>query len=258
MSHDRKSLLRRSSVSLLAKHVVLSIVFLTVTFSLGFLVHDEEVAGSLQLVKPRGPAMMRVNPAVLGPRSRSHTESVATGDILLDESETALEKFGLVTDVSDFSRGLDARVVDRIESKGVDFSKVLPASLAPVADGSDVAAQIFDHTVSNFFKQEYIRNTSLGRAARTVEETMKAEVDLGGGEDPNSTQHNLKFQMKATQSKASMEYRGFTNADLSYSVTSRSTDLEIYEPIGGSSRIVYHHSARPDEQRDVLSIRLNF
>lgn len=258
MAHERKNTSKRSSVSLLAKHVVLSIVFLSVTLSLGFFVHDEEVASSLQLVKPRDPAMMRVNPAVLGPRSRSHAESVATGHLLLEENETALEKFGLVTDASDFSRGLDARAVDRIESKGVDFSKILPASLAPVTDGGDVAAQILDHSVSNFFKQEHIRNTSFGRAAKTVEETMKAEVDLGGGEEPDSTQHNLKFQMKATQTKASMEYRGFTNADLSYSVTNRSTDLEIYEPIGESSRLVYHHSARPDEKRDVLSIRLNF
>jgi len=242
---------------LLAKHLLLATAFLVVTFSLGFFLHDEEVASSWRLVKPRDPAMMRVNPAIFGPKARSHAENVATGDVLLKEGEQALEKFSLVTDASDFSRGLDARSVNPVQSRGIDYSKILPASLSPVANGEDVAAQIFDHSVSNFFNQEHIRNTSIGRAAKSVEETMKAEVALGGDE-PESTQHNLKFQMKATQTKASMEYRGITNAELSYSVTSRSTDLEIFEPLGENSRLVYHHSTRPDEKRDVLSLRLNF
>lgn len=242
---------------LLAKHLLLATSFLVVTFSLGFFIHDEEVASSWRLVKPRTPAMMRVNPAVFGPKARSNAEKIASGDVLLGVDERALEKFSLVTDASDFSRGVDARSVNPVESRGIDYSKILPASLSPVANGEDVAAQIFDHSVSSFFNQDHIRNTSIGRAAKSVEETMKAEVALGGDE-PDSTQHNLKFQMKATQTKASMEYRGITNAELSYSVASRSTDLEIFEPLGENSRLVYHHSARPDEKRDVLSLRLNF
>ncbi len=86
---------------------------------------------------------------------------------------------------------------------------------------------------------------------------MKAEVELGGSE-PESIQHNIKFQMKATQTRASMEYRGLTNADLSYSVAGRSTDLEIFEPISADSKLVYSHSNRPDEKRDMLSLRLNW
>ncbi len=242
---------------LFAKHLLLATSFLVVTFSLGFFMHDEEVASSWRLVKPRDPAMMRVNPAIVGPKARSHMEHVATGHTLLEDGEIAIEKFSLVTSASDFSRGVDARSVNPVEAKGIDYSKILPASLSPVSNGEDVAAQIFDHSVSNFFNQDHIRNTSIGRAAKSVEETMKAEVALGGDE-PDATQHNLKFQMKATQTKASMEYRGVTNAELSYSVANRSTDLEIFEPIGENSRVVYHHSARPDEKRDVLSLRLNF
>jgi hypothetical protein len=64
--------------------------------------------------------------------------------------------------------------------------------------------------------------------------------------------------MKASQTKASMEYRGLTNADLSYSIVARSTDLEIFEPLSQDSKLVYSHSNRPDEKRDMISLRLDW
>jgi hypothetical protein len=212
----------------------------------------------------RSPATMRVSGIFRDqamPWSESgHISKISHKPALAYRSGIGSKQFGissfrLATDASDFSKGFDVRAVDPIESKGFDYSKILPSSLSPISTSGEVAAQIFDYSVANFFNQDHIRNTSLGRAAKSVEKTMKAEVALGR-ETPDSTQHNLRFQMKATQSKASMEYRGFTHADLSYSVATRSTDLEIYENFGKNSQLIFHHSARPDEKRDILSIRL--
>jgi hypothetical protein len=240
-----------------ASHVFVAGLFLVTTFTLGFLLHEGDVTNTLSVLKMRRPAMMRMNPAVFGPKSQSPEESEATSHALLAPGETAKEKFGLSKNISDFSRGIDFRTIDRVETIGTDYSLILPSSLSPVTDGGQVAAQVLDHSVSSFFKQETIRNTAFGRAAVTVEEKMKAEVALGGDE-PDSTQHNIKFQMKASQTKASMEYRGLTNADLSYSVAARSTDLEIFEPLSQDSKLVYSHSNRPDEKRDMISLRLNW
>lgn len=240
-----------------AAHVFVAALFLVTTFSLGILLYEGDVTNTLSVLKMRRPAMMRMNPAVFGPKSQSKEESEATSHALLAPGETAKEKFGLSNDISDFSRGIDFRTVDRVQAIGTDYSLILPSSLSPVSDGSQVAAQVLDHSVSSFFKQESVRNTAFGRAAVTVEEKMKAEVALGGDE-PDSTQHNIKFQMKASQTKASMEYRGLTNADLSYSVAAQSTDLEIFEPLSQDSKLVYSHSNRPDEKRDMISLRLNW
>ncbi len=240
-----------------ASHAFVALLFLVTTFSLGFLLYEGDVTNTLSVFKVRRPAMMRMNPLVFGPKSRSPIESEATAHALVAPGETASEKFGLDNHATDFSRGFDLRSVDRVESVGTDFSLILPSSLSPVSDSGQVAAQVLDHSVSSFFKQDSIRNTAFGRAAVTVEEKMKAEVALGGDE-PESTQHNIKFQMKASQTRASMEYRGLTNADLSYSVAARSTDLEIFEPLSEDSKLVFSHSNRPDEKRDMLSLRLNW
>ena len=240
-----------------ASHILVAALFLVTTFSLGFLLYEGDASNSLSVLKMRRPAMMRMNPTVFGPRSQSKEEAEATSHALLSPGESAKEKFGLTKDISDFSRGIDFRTIDRVETIGTDYSLILPSSLSPVSDGGQVAAQVLDHSVSSFFKQESIRNTAFGRAAVTVEEKMKAEVELGGDE-PDSTQHNIKFQMKASQTKASMEYRGLTNADLSYSIVARSTDLEIFEPLSQDSKLVYSHSNRPDEKRDMISLRLDW
>lgn len=214
----------------------------------------------------RQPAMMRVNPLVHGTRFVSPLEAA-----MFDESdaerflrEAARERrhrrgfsFGLASRADDFARGFDVRSVTPVEEKGVDYSMILPAHLAPVRDFGGVSAQILDHSVSSFFNQGPIKNSFVGRAAETVERKMKAEVAIGG-DRPDSIQHNIKFQMKASETKASMEYRGLTNADLSYSIAARKTNLEVYEAIAHDTNLVYTHSDEPQDRRDVLSLRLHW
>lgn len=214
--------------------------------------------------KIRQPAMMRVNPLVHGPRFVSPLEAAMFDE---SEGERALRRealarrqalsFGLASRADDFSRGTDARNIDRVQELGLNYGLILPSSMTPVQDAGGVSAQILDHSVTAFFNQGFIKDSFVGRAAETVEKKMKAEVALGGNQ-PDSIKHNLKFQMKASETKASMEYRGLTNADLSYSIAGRRTNLEIFESIATGSNIVFTHSDEPSDRRDVLSLRMNW
>lgn len=213
---------------------------------------------SLSLASVRDPAMMRMTPVVHRTSKTSPLESIALRDELkrLDSAPERIS-FGVVAR-RDFSKGADLRHVDRVHEIGIDYSVVIPGNLSPVRDAGGVSSQIIDHTLTSFFKQGPIKNTFVGRAAETVEKKMKAEVDIGGSE-PDSIQHNIKFQVKASETKASMEYRGITNAALSYVIASRKTNLEISESLGGGrSNIVYTHSDEPNDRRDVLSLRLHW
>lgn len=212
----------------------------------------------------REPAMMRVNPMVHGPKFVSPLEAAMFDESdaarLIRENARRLRRgfsFGLASRADDFSRGLDARSVNRIEEVGLDYGMILPANLSPVHDLGGVSAQILDHSVSSFFNNGVIKNSFVGRAADTVERKMKAEVALGG-EEPMSIQHNIKFQVKASETKASMEYRGLTNADLSYSIAGRKTNLEVYEAIANGTNLVFTHSDEPNDRRDILSLRLHW
>ncbi len=215
---------------------------------------------SISLASGRDPAMMRVNPKVHGVRlenaigTRDVVEAVNGSVLGSAKRELAL---GLVTRTADFTRGGDARNVARVREIGLNYGMILPASLSASSDAGSISAQIFDHSITSFLNQASIKNSFVGQAADTVEKRMKTEVAIGGIE-PDSIQHKIKFQMKASETKASMEYRGLTNADLSYSIGSRKTNLEIYEKIGTSSNLVYTHSDEPSDRRDVVSLRLNW
>jgi len=70
--------------------------------------------------------------------------------------------------------------------------------------------------------------------------------------------NNLKFQMKASETKATMEYRGLMNADFSYFIAKRRSNFEIHETIGERSNLVYSHTDEPNDRRDMLSLRMNW
>lgn len=168
-----------------------------------------------------------------------------------------VERFGLGSSASDFSHGLNIATVAHIEPVGFNYAAILPSSLSPTADGTGVATQILDHSVSSLMHQDTFRNSFVGKAAVAVEETMRADVNFGGSE-PESIKHNLKFQMKATDAKAKVEYSGVTNAEVSYSVAHRQVDVEVFEPLSTDSKLVFSHSAKPSESLDMVSLRLSW
>lgn len=207
----------------------------------------------------RGPAMLRL------PFARSAQNVLKSLCSALHCSKTErsthqkheIERFGLTRSANDFSRGLNIATIQRVEPEGFIYAAILPPSLSPASDSASVATQIIDHSVSNLMKQETFRNSFVGKAATTVEETMRADVNFGGSE-PEDTKHNVKFQMKATDAKAKMEYTGLTNAEVSYSVAHRQVDVEVYEPLTTNSKIVFSHSNKPTETQDMLSLKLNW
>lgn len=231
--------------------------FLTTLFSMNFLCKEQSHNWFSEII--RRPAMMRVNPTVHRPGFTSPLEKIAFDEADIDLSDDSDEpnRFGLERRSNDFSRGTDSRGVSTVRELARDFSMIIPATLSPVSDLSSVSMQIVDHSVNAFFNQPSIKNTFVGRAAETVEKKLKAEVELGGTE-PESQKHNIKFQVKATETKASMEYRGITNCDLSYSVASQKANFEIFEPLTSNSNLVFTHTDAPSDRRDVLSLRMHW
>lgn len=162
--------------------------------------------------------------------------------------------------VRDFSRGLDASAIQPIgslrEMNSGDISMIIPASdLQPTSDGSKVAVKIIDHSLSNFFNSPAVRTSDLGRTAVRVEKHMESDIALGGG-SPHSIQHNVKFAMRPTQTRAIIEYTGVTNAQLTYNAASSIVDLEVKERIAAfSTDFVYNHINMPSDTRNTVSLR---
>ena len=252
---------RRSLVRKVSFRIAATLGFFTTLFSMTFLCNGSGPTSALSTLRRVGevirlPAMMRVNPLVHRPGAGSALEKIALKEEMLDLSVDDND-FALVTRSGDFKKGADGRGVQAVREMARDYSMIIPATLSPVSDVGGVSMQIVDHSINAFFNQASIKNSFVGRAAETVEKKLKAEVVLGGAE-PDSLKHNIKFQLKASETKASMEYRGLTNCDLSYSVASRKANFEIYEPISKSSNLVFTHSDAPSDRRDILSLRMHW
>jgi hypothetical protein len=271
-TNSRKAILpcarqRRSQARKLSFRTVTTLGFLTITFSMNLLCNDHSQAwfdtSAVSVLNKAGeiirrPAMMRMNPLVHSTHSTSPLERIGFEDDAIDlDADERSNRFGLATRAHDFSKGADGRRISAVRELARDYSMFIPASLAPVVDAGGVSRQIVDHSISTFFKQDSIRNTFVGRAADTVEKKLKAEVEIGGSE-PDSQKHKFKFQVKASETKASMEYRGLTNCNVSYAVASRNANIEIFEPLSSRSNIVYTHTDAPADRRDVLSFRVHW
>lgn len=172
------------------------------------------------------------------------------------------KRLALSCSTFDFSRGFDIASIKPVTSKS-EFaqdviSKIIPQSIKPSRDGSQVAAQIVDHSLSNLFQSEVIRNSGFGRTALDVERKMTADVAFGGTE-PEAVRHSLKFAMQAAQAKAKIDYQGITTAQVSYHVAQSTLNIEVREKLPVmKSEIVYNHINKPSDTRDTVSLRWNW
>jgi hypothetical protein len=158
-----------------------------------------------------------------------------------------------------FSKGIDFSAIQPIESarltKTKDVERIIPSGMAPTRDGGMVARQIIDHSLSSWFNSEQVRNSSLGRSAHQVEQKLSSNVSVGGGA-PEAVHHNFRFQMRAAQTKAQLEYSGLTHAKLTYYVAQQQTDLEVREPLKIlRTDLVFKQQVSRVDQRQTLNLR---
>ena len=159
----------------------------------------------------------------------------------------------------DFSRGFDIMSIQRVESlrttRSEDISRIIPANMTPTNDGGLIATQILDHSLSNWFNSEAVRTSSFGRTAHAVEKSMEGDVAFGGTQ-PESIKHQLKFSMRATQTRADIEYTGLTHAQLTYFIIQERTNVEVREQIDMiGTQLVYNHISSKDDTRQMVSVR---
>lgn len=161
----------------------------------------------------------------------------------------------------DFSKGINFGLITPIQSNRTtnveDVARVIPTNMAPTSDTGQVASQVLEHSLSSFFNSAHFRRSELGRTAAEAEKQMEGNVALGGDE-PESIKHQLKFAMRATQTRALVEYSGLTNAQLSYQIATERLDLELREsisPLGLGTQVVYNHISSRDVQADIVSLR---
>lgn len=153
--------------------------------------------------------------------------------------------------IADFNR---VRALD----KPFDPSEVIPMDLQPTNNSAQVFSRVADKSMNTFMNSKTVRESAVGQAATTVEKKMKQEVVIGSGDDPQSVQHKLNFNVQAFQATAQVEYTGVTNAALKYKIDESKLALELFERLDKDQDLVVSHTLTPSDNLSQVSFRWNF
>ncbi len=158
----------------------------------------------------------------------------------------------------DFSKGINFAAILPMNSLATinndDIAKVIPKDMKSSNDSSKVAAQILDKSLTSFFNSDAVRHSEIGATAHNVENKIQKDVVIGGSE-PGTIKHVFKFRIKAIQSEAQIAYTGIVNAQYSYKVIQRKSDLEFNRDLTSRTKLVFNHIDQPDERTDMVSVR---
>jgi hypothetical protein len=141
--------------------------------------------------------------------------------------------------------------------KPLDMQLIIPLDMQPSNDSSSVMAQVADRSMTSLLNSSAVRESTVGKAATTVEQKMKQEVVFGGG-DSKSVQHKLNFNLQAFQALAQIQYSGFTNAAIKYKIAESKLAVEMFEKFSGNHDLVLSHTIARDNRVSELSVRWTF
>ena len=141
-----------------------------------------------------------------------------------------------------------------------DFNKrVLPKSLTAADSSQSVVAKIIDNSLSYWWENSELKNSSIGQTATKIEENMKAEVDLGAsGSASDKTEHKLSLKFLAMQALAKIQYIGWTRAEINYDAKASKAEVEVLENLSNNKDLVITHSFTASESKSQLSLRWNW
>ena len=136
------------------------------------------------------------------------------------------------------------------------YEAILPTAIDPEDSSRSVVSKIVDNSLSYWYNHSGFKETTVGRAAASVEKKMRADVDLGT--DKNKVEHKLSFKLLATQALAKLEYVGWFRAALNYDARAAKAEAEVFESLAPDKDLIVSQSVTPEERKSQLALRWNW
>lgn len=138
-------------------------------------------------------------------------------------------------------------------TKKADFCQYIPLDLKPTSDQAVVLNQIADKSIQTWLNSPSVRQSSIGGAAATVQDSMKADVTLSAPK--SKVQHKFSFEYMLAQTAAQMKYSGWLNAVYRYEGASNYSNLELTEKILNNKDLFVTQSVTSIETKSSLGIK---
>jgi len=179
-------------------------------------------------------------------------------------SARALSQIKLVTThKSDYYQILETQKIQPIKAAAtVDMEAVklyIPMNLQSGANGGYVARKILQRSINALFRKTRLKNMRIIKAAQKLDQKLSTNINLKSkNKNGKQTHHKFFIQMRALESIALVKYSGWLYANLSYSLSSKKANLEVYQNISAQTRLTLNQSVSPSESRSYVSIQLNY
>ncbi|MFN3454534.1 MAG: hypothetical protein ACK41T_06185 [Pseudobdellovibrio sp.] len=145
---------------------------------------------------------------------------------------------------------------DKVQDEFVslDFLNTIRPTEASQNDeeGQAVISKMGDKSLSYMWNNSALKETSVARAAETVEKKINVEANYT---DEENVQHKVSFKVLAMQALAKLEYKGLVKAVLNFDMKSFKTQAEIVEQITEGNNLIISHTITNDDQKSALSLR---
>lgn len=139
-----------------------------------------------------------------------------------------------------------------------DVGKIIPTDMGNSTDAGHVALKIGDRTLQSVLNSPNIKNSSVGRTATKVQDTMKTEMIVKSGSNKSAVDHKFSFQVLALQAISKFNYSGWLNAELNFDARAQQTNFEISEKVWNDKDFVISHSANHRQDLSSVGLRWNW
>ena len=133
-------------------------------------------------------------------------------------------------------------------------SNWVPTNMAPSSDQNQVMARIADRSFSSWFNSPEVKATTLGKTAQTVQENMKADVEVPAT-SPAGVKHKFSFRVEAFQALAKLEYTGWTKCVFDYDAKSSSSEVQLSEKLFDNKDLVVSHKSSSEQDLSFVALR---
>lgn len=159
---------------------------------------------------------------------------------------------------SDDSKELDLNYIAELiafvkTEQNFSATDYIPMNMKAGSSEETVASNIFSHALSNWIRNN--KNSSVGQLASQIENPISGEIQINNGK---SNSHQIRFDVNASQTEASIKYKGAVQAKVSYQIAANQFGVEISQDLNNSSRLVLDHKTDSQESVQMVSLQISW
>ncbi len=139
-----------------------------------------------------------------------------------------------------------------------NVEKYVPANLTPTKDttllSSEFQTKFQQKCLDNFFASDFFKKTPAGRAQTAIQQVSEKSMYMGAT-SAGITQE-VKFQVRALQHEAEMDYKGYFNSSFVYTMDTSLAALTISKPLNKETTLNLTNSTSVSSPQFVPNLNL--